>query len=228
MARTRPQFGGFVRGMGILLVVLTIFGLAAVVVYLLSDINHRHFRISQSGDVLTVEQGRFFPIGFGAYDAESDALAQAYRPLELPSQQNIGQSRVFDDRNGLDRALFTLLSGWARQGLEDSEPAALALASTYVRRAEMLPGIAEQQRQQLRGLRADASYRQAESIVTGIAQQLRRAEAAYQLALDLGTAHAAQARVGLLAARDKLRLLGDTHAPPPQHPSEVPIAAPPL
>lgn len=214
MGPTRREFGGFMRGMGIVLVVLVICGLAGIVAYLLGDINHRRFRTSQNGDVLIVEQGRFFPIGFGAYDAESEALAQAYRPIELPPHENVGQAIVFEDKAALDRALFTLLSGWARSRLESPDAATLQLASDYVRRAELLPGIAEEQRQQLRSLRADASFRQAEGIVLGIAQQLRRAEAAYQLAIELGTAHAAQARTGLLSARDKLRLLGDTKAYP--------------
>lgn len=223
MAPTKREFGGFMRGMGILLVVLVITGLAGIVAYLLSDINHRRFRTTQQGDVLVVEQGRFFPIGFGSYDAETETLAQAYRPIELPPHENVGQSIVFDDRTALDRALFTLLSGWARLRLEAPDTATLELASSYVRRAELLPGIAEEQRQQLRSLRADASFRQAEGIVSGIAQQLRRAESAYQLALDLGTAHAAQARVGLVSARDKLRLLGDTKA----HPTELDVVTAP-
>lgn len=223
MVRTKREYGGFVRAMGITLVVLVIVGLAGLVGYLLSDINHRRFRTTQQGDVLVVEQGRFFPVGFSTYEADTEALAQAYKPIELPPRENVGQSIVFDDRNMLDRALFTLLSGWARLRLEASDAAVLELASGYVRRAELLPGIAEEQRQQLRGLRADAAFRQAEGIVVGIAQQLRRAEQAYQLALDLGTAHAAQARVGLVSARDKLRLLEGTNA----HPADLDVVGAP-
>lgn len=214
MVRTKGSHGGFMRAMGILLVLVVIAGLAALVAYLLSDINHRRFRTSQKGDVLVVEQGRFFPVGFADFEADTDTLAQAYRPIELPPHENVGQSIVFDDRAALDRALFTLLSGWARLRLDAPDAPTLALATAYVRRAEMLPAIAEEQRQQLRALRADASFRQAEGIVLGIAAQLRQAEHAYQLAIDLGTAHAAQARVGLASARDKLRLLGDSKTQP--------------
>jgi hypothetical protein len=202
------------RAVGVLTVGLIICGLAFLVAYLLSDINQRRFRTRQSGDILLIEQGRFFPVGFVPYQPDTQALARAYAPILLPPHENVGPSTIYEDRGTLDRALFTLLSGWARSRLDASDEPTLELASLYVQRAEMLPGIAEQQRHALRGLRADAALRQAQSLVQQVGRQLRHAQASYQLALEMGTEHADEARAGLAAVRQKLQRLEQVHPEP--------------
>ncbi|RYF10643.1 MAG: hypothetical protein EOO40_04795 [Deltaproteobacteria bacterium] len=205
----RSERGGFMRAVGVVLVGLLICGLLALVAYQQCFINERHFRTSQVGDKLVVEQGRFFPpIGFTPFHGDTEALQQAYADIPLPPQENVGQSIVFDERTALDRALFTLLSGWASTRMDAADDATLALAQRYVQRAENLPGISEGQRQQLRALRADAALRKGQNLVATIGTQLHAAQSQFQLALDLGTPHSAAARAGLESAQDKLRRLG--------------------
>lgn len=199
--------------------------LVAAIGYLLSDLNHRRFRTLQIGDLWIVEQGRFFPIGFATYHPTTEALAQAYAPIPIPPNEVLLEPSVFEDRAELDRGLFNRLAQWARQRLNASDEATNLLAAQYVRRAELLPGISEDQRVQLRSLRADASYEQGMHLSANLQEQLRRAQAALQLALDLGTTHNVQARQELQNIEKKLQLLnGDPSAqtPPTTHKNIAP------
>ena len=50
-----------------------IIGLGGVVIYLLSDINSRHYRLQTAGSTLVVERGRNMPFGFEPYVPKATA-----------------------------------------------------------------------------------------------------------------------------------------------------------
>jgi hypothetical protein len=228
----RTEYGGIMRTMGITLVGLLIMMLAGAVLYLLSDINHRRYRLALADRILTVEQGRFFPAGFTSYAPETAALRQAYAPITVPQGESVEAGIPFEDRTEIDRALYTRLSTWARPRLQDPDSAVLALGIDYVKRLESLPGLSEGQRRELRSMRADAAFRQGEGLVRGITLTLHHAASQFALALELGTSHPEQARAGLATIDEKLRNMGEALPPdassikatPPLFPAETPEA----
>lgn len=203
---------------GILLAVL-IFGLGAAVVYLLSDINHRHYRLSVVGDTLLLERGQMLPMGFVPYVGDTNALRAAYAPIPLPPNETFPVHGIFEDRSDVDRALFGMLSGWARQRLESTDGPTLELAETYVKRLESLPGLSEEQRIELRTLRANLAFRDGGRLVADLVNQLHRAQAAFHLALELGTTHPGEAQAALNDIARKLQVYEPVAAPPAPPPA---------
>lgn len=173
-----------------------------------------------------VEQGRFFPVGFSYYQPDSTALKEAYAPIDVPMGESVEAGIPFDDRSEIDRALYVRLASWARQRLAASDSAALAMGINYVRRLEALPSLSESQRHELRGMRADAAFRQGEGLLEGIALTLHHAASQFALALELGTSHAEKARADLQTIDEKLRQLGE--APATTGKKDGPAATPPL
>jgi len=170
-----------------ILVTLLIIALAGVVTYLLSDINQRRYRITEDATMLVVERGRFLPFGYQPYVPKADALKLAYAPIPLPQGKSIDEPENYDDRADVDRALFALLAGWARSGLDSKDPTALKQATKYLERSELLPGLSEQQRIDLRTLRADLAYRTGKQLLNQVVETLRQALAEFQLSLEIGT-----------------------------------------
>jgi hypothetical protein len=208
----RTEHGGFVRAMGITLASVMLLGLLGLVGYLLSDINHRRYRLALVDHTLYVEQGRFFPVGYMAYAPDHQALKEAYAPIQVPAGESVEAGIPFEDRSEVDRALYVRLASWARQRLAATDSATLALGIGYVKRLEALPSLSESQRQELRGMRADAAFRQGEGLLQGIALTLHHAASQFALALELGTTHSEKARADLVTIDEKLRQLGE---PPP-------------
>ncbi len=185
MEAAEPRRGG--RRLLALLVGLVIFGLLSAVFYLASDINRRRFRLIAVAGNLVVEQGRMLPVGFTAMAVEADDLKAAYAPIRLPPGEASVTAEVFDDRADVDRALFALLAGWARQRFDANEPGSYELAQTYVRRGELLPGLSEEQRLELRTMRADLAYMNGRRLLGEVKEQLAQALASFKQAQELGT-----------------------------------------
>jgi hypothetical protein len=209
--------GGVKRFFSTLLSVVLILGLAAAVVYLVSDINRRHYRLVVQNGLLLVERGLFFPTGFGPYIPETDALREAYAPVPVPPNEVLASSAPLEDRADVDRTLFSLLSGWARSRMEATDIPTLELAASYVKRLEILPGLSEEQRLELRTLRANLAYRNGRRLMDGVVEQLQKAKAALQLAVELGTAHAEEARAAQAEVDRRLTVYRDL-APAPTSP----------
>lgn len=220
----RTEFGGFVRAFGITLICLGVAALLLLVGYLLSDINHRRYRLAMVAQQLMVEQGRFFPVGYTLYQPDAQPLKEAYSPIPVPQGESVEAGIPFDDRSEVDRALYVRLAGWARQRLVATDSATLAMGINYVRRLEALPSLSESQRQELRSMRADAAFRQGEGLLQGITLTLHHAASQFALALELGTGHAEQARADLAIIDEKLRQLGEApHASGEGHKATPPL-----
>jgi hypothetical protein len=183
------------RFLGRLLGSVLALGIVLTVAGLMSEINHRRYRLRGDQQLLRVERGLLLPVGFGPHhQAGSTAEADAYAPLPLPPGETYGQSPVFDDRTELDRALFNLLYAWAEPRLLGKSAAAARLAVRYVQRLESLPGLTEAQRLQLQQLRAEVAFVRASQLLSGLPDQLRAAQRDLQLTIRLNSPRAAEAK----------------------------------
>lgn len=143
-------------------VVLLVLGLAAAVVFLLSQLNARTYSVEQRGDSLVILKGRNLPVGAAPYVPSDPRLSEAYGPLSLdgpPPATLVGVK--FEDREALDRALFGVLLGRAEQRITSEEPREQEQAMRDMRRAEKLSGITAEQQQSLKRLQAEAAFYQA-------------------------------------------------------------------
>ena len=182
----RREYGGLLRGLMLLVGALGVMMLAASVVYLRSDINRRQYRLQSHNDSLWVERGLFLPLGFGTYDPETADLRAAYAPVPLPEGERLQHLGTFEERGDLDRALFGILSGWARGRLQAHDVPTLDLAALYIRRLELLPGLSEEQRLELRGLRAGLAFRTGLRLIDQVTTDLELARSAFSTAIELG------------------------------------------
>ena len=190
------------------LVVTTIIGvLSAALLYLVSERNYQRFRL-QLDDAqthLVVERGRFFPVGYDAYQPEGDR-ARIYAPIPLPHQGGETAPAASFNQQELDRTLFSILSGWIHQRFDnisaqtpqDEGPS----AEYYVQRIDLLPGISEEQRSELRTLRADLAFYSAEAKLQAVERYLNEAETLYRQAIELRSSKREMAEERLLELRD--------------------------
>ena len=188
-----PERGPVARGLIRLMVALVVVGLLGAVLFLTADLNRRHYRLNAQAGILMVERGRFLPFGFEPYVADSPALRDAYMPISAPPGTVIPPGDVYDDRSDVDRALFTLISAWAQERLAANDAATLELATTYVKRLEILPGLSEAQRLELRRMRADLAFREGGRLLSDIVTHIKRARAAFEEAIALGSSHSDEA-----------------------------------
>src|SRR5712664_3369665 len=142
-----------------LVVVLLIFGLGGAVVFLISQLNARTFRVEVIDNNLVITKGRLFPIGGEPYRPADPALKEAYAaiPLEGTGIGTLAELR-FNDRDDLDRALFDVLSRLASSRINSDDPQVLDRGVYYLRRAEKLSGLTEEQRLVLRGMQSEVAY----------------------------------------------------------------------
>jgi hypothetical protein len=161
--QNRPGFGrratsAFTR----LLVTLLILGLGGAVGFLLSQLNARTFTLAQESGHLVVMKGRMLPTGAAPYRPGDARLADAYAPIPLEGRDvsSLMEQR-FTERDELDRALFPVLEGLARPRVQSDEPAVLEKGLYYLRRAELLSGLSEEQRRTLETMKADVAFFQA-------------------------------------------------------------------
>lgn len=216
----RREAGGIVSALRALLVVGVVLALLAAVAYLLADINHRRYRLAVRQGQLQVERGLFLPVGFGPYEPETATLREVYAPLPVPTSETLNPQGNYDERADVDRALFTLLSGWARQRLDATDSATLELASMYVKRLEGLPSISEEQRGELRLLRANLAFREGGRILLEVQERLRRAQESFHQAILLGSPHATEAQQWMTEIDRRLALSHDV--PPAANPGHAP------
>ena len=187
------------------LTAIFICGLAAAVLYLLSEINHRQYRLATVNDALVVERGRFMPFGFERFEPDTQTLREAYATITIPPGQRVNQAETFADRADMDRALFALLAGWARQRLDATNPETVALTVAYIQRCAILPGVSEEQRQELKRLRGGLAFRNGERMVNEAHARLLAAVDEFELAVRLGTPNAAGARHMITVLKQQLR-----------------------
>jgi hypothetical protein len=159
MAEAKASTGGFSR----LVLWFLIAVLLALVWYLASERNQRHFHLVAQNGAVVIERGRFFPIGTGTADEK------AYEPIALPAGEKAPGEMEFDDQNALDRYLFDLLAGWAQTLAKKNDTHA---AAALVDRLSLLHSLTGAQIQQLAAMSSDLSWDDAQTDLASAAKLL--------------------------------------------------------
>ncbi len=233
-ARRRGERGAGARGF---LLAIAVVALVGVVAYLLAERNSRQWFLVAEDGSLHVKKGIMFPMGRQAFKTDDPSLAQAYAPLKPPPGTKLDEERVFEDRAGLDQALYEMLARWARDDIASEKPEMVERALTGIARAERLQGISAAQRDDLRALRAESGFFEARQLLDKAADALRQARERLRLTSGSSSPHAGDAGEALKLVEPMVddvyragRLLSPTRgAPeaPPRPPATPPAAAGP-
>ena len=189
-AKAHSRTGEHGGAMTVVLLVLAVLGLLTAVGYLAATVNHGRYRFAESNGTLVVERGLLLPLGFEPYRPETEALHTAYAPIQIPPGTTVRAGDVYSERGDLDRALYGVLSGWAKTRINGSDDSSLDLASSYLDRAELLPALSEEQRSELHRLHGEFAYNYALARIASIGSSLQKAREQLQVAVRLGTADA--------------------------------------
>ncbi len=220
-----------------LLTTLFVLALIAAVLFLMSQLNARTFSLQVSDDKLLVMKGRMLPYGAQPFRSSDPALTDAYAPLELHgfNPGAIADQR-FTEREELDRALFALTEQLARPRIVSDEPKTLEEGLYYLRRAEKLQGITEEQRRTLKQLQADVAYYQARTRFEDARKLIVEALVQLKLAAESENRHARSANQMISEVEPAANALGEAlrksvhtlSAPAEQpEPQQQPPQAPP-
>jgi len=189
-------------------VVVVLLALGVAVFELLSQLNARTFTVRQESELLVVHKGRSLPFGSAPFHPSDPLLVDTYAPI--PSERlQVGAllERRFTDRDELDRALFDVLEKLARPKLYSDDAVDLDRGLYFVRRAEKLKGLTEEQRASLKGMQSELSYYLARTRLDDARKQLAEAMSQLQLAADSNDRHARSAHQMLLEVREPSKAL---------------------
>ncbi len=162
---------------------LLVLGLTGAVLVLLSQLNARTYRLEVRDGKLVVMKGRYFPTGSEPFRPSDPALADAYAPLELEGLNPLQiANRTYSDRDELDRALFDVIEVLAKPRVASDDPALLEKGLYYVRRAERLSGLTDEQRLSLKSMKGEVAFYQARGKLDEARKLLGEAMAQLRLA----------------------------------------------
>jgi hypothetical protein len=225
-----------------LLVTLLVLGMSGAVVVLLSQLNARTFTLESRNGQLVVMKGRLLPAGAAPYQPSDARLADTYAPIPLEGQDaSTLLTQRFTERDELDRALFPVLEALARPRIASDEPEKVERGVYYLRRAERLAGLSEEQRTSLKGMVAEVAYYQARQKLDEARRLISEAQAQLKLASESDNRHSRTAAQMLgkvaepsarleEALRDAVRVLSAPRQPPkpePATPDSPPQPPPP-
>jgi len=177
-----------------LLAWVVILGLAAALGYLVSERNSRTWSLVPEEGRLVVMKGLFLPLGRTQFKSSDPVLSKVYAPLVPPPAKVLPEERSFSEQADLDRELFDLLAGWAREDIASADPSRLERGLGYLERALELPALSAAQRDTLAALRAESGYYEARRLIEKARVEL--SEAAEKLRLTAGSrsSHALEAQ----------------------------------
>lgn len=176
-------------GLFALLLLLSLVGTG--VLYFLSQQNHLQFRMVNKSGKLIIEKGRFLPWGFKYYVPVNKDLLPVYAPISLPEGIEINPDEIFNDRTDVDRALFGLLSTWARSRLDSTKNFDLIIQ--YIQRCEKLPGLTNEQQIELTHLRADIAFYKGKKSLKSSTDFFQKALKQFEFSIKSGTSHSKEA-----------------------------------
>ncbi len=187
------------RSLKKLVLALLVLGLGGAVVFLLSQLNARTYKVEVVDGNLVVMKGRLLPTGSEPYRPGDPALKETYAPVPLDG--TIPGSLVneqFTERDQLDRALFEVVSGLARARITSDDPSVLEQGLYYLRRAEKLSGASEEQRQSLKVMHSEVAYYLARSKLDQARSEVAEAISQLKLAATTSNRHAHNANQMIL------------------------------
>ncbi len=213
---------------------LAIILLLGLVLWLLSERNARHWALVYEDGTLSVKKGILFPVGRQSFKTDDPALALAYAPLKPPPSAKLDEERPFEDRAGLDQALYELLAKWARDDIATERPELMERALSWIARADKLANISAGQREDLKNLRAESGYFEARQLLDKGADALRQARERLRLTASSSSSHAGDAGEALRRVDPIVeevyqasRLLAPAGTPRPVDPAAAKPAPPP-
>jgi len=225
--RARSSGGGGARA---LLAWVVILGLLGLVTWLVSERNARTWYLVPDEGRLVVMRGMKLPVGRQPFRTEDPALAQVYEPIVVPPGVAAPSEQAFEDRSGLDQAIYDLVARWARDDIGSGDPARLERGLRLVDRAERLPGLSGTQERDLHELRAESAYHEAKRLLERATAELKDAADKLRAASASRSTHADEARLLLRevepavdAATAALRGVRIQPTPPPS-PAPAPAA----
>jgi hypothetical protein len=168
-------------------------GLAVAVAWLLAERNARQWWIVQEDGKVVVKKGIFFVTGKTPFQSADPETARTYAPIPAPQAGAALVESAYEDRAGLDQALFEILARWARADIQSQQMERMERARSYLGRASRLAGISPAQREQLRVLQAETAFQEAVEHLTQGASALRRALEGLRLAAEARGPVAAEA-----------------------------------
>ncbi len=234
----RPQQGFGSRAMRTLtrlVVTLLVLAMGGVVAVLLSQLNARTFTLKLESDHLVVLKGRLLPWGAVPYHPSDARQADAYAPIPLEGHEVPASllSQRFTERDELDHALFPILEALARPRIASDEPRRVERGVFYLRRAEQLTGISDEQRTTLKRLQAEVAYYQARQKLDDARKLMSEAMAQLRLAAESDNRHSRSAHQMLTrveppiaALEQSLREAVHTLSAPPSRAPPPPSPAP--
>ncbi len=222
-----------------LTVAVLLIGLSGAVVYLVSYLNSKTFTLQVREGKLVVLKGRFLPVGAEPYQPGDPGLIDAYAPIpvEGPVPPSLLDQR-FGDRDALDRALFSYLEQVAQPRVKSDDPAVLERGLFYLRRAERLSAMTEDQRAALKRLQAEVSFYQARTHLDEARRLLAESLAQLRLAAQSESRHARAANQMITSIETPAKELEEAlrkavhtlsapaDAAPPEAPAPAPVPAP--
>jgi hypothetical protein len=232
---SQPSFGArLLRALRNMLIFGVLLAAAGAALASLSMLNARTFSLEVRDGKLVVLKGRLMPMGFEPWQPTDPGQADAYAPLDLQGNTALAVvGQRFADRDELDRAFFGVIELLARPRTQSESPKDLELGSAYVRRAEHLTGLTDEQKATLKHLHADVAFYLARNGLDDARKQLDEALAQLKLASDVDAKHAREANQMLLAVEPQVKTLSDAlraavhslSAPPPAPAPVVPSPA---
>jgi hypothetical protein len=224
------------RALTRLLVTLLVLALGGAVAFLLSQLNARTFTLAVESGHLVVMKGRMLPWGAAPFRPSDVGLADTYAPIPLETY-DVPQSLLmqrYTERDELDRALFTQLEALARPRIASDEPQRIERGVYYLRRAERLTGISEEQRASLKRMQAEVAYYQARQKMDDARRLITEALAQLRLASESDNRHARTAHQMLTLVEpatttleEALRKAVHTLSAPPSRDAQPPAPATP-
>lgn len=184
---------------------------AGAAVYALSQVNARTFVLEVQNGQLVVMKGKMMPTGAAPWAPSDPKLVDAYAPIDLEGNVALTvNGQKFEDRDELDRALFSVLEMLARPRLASDVPAELEKGLALVRRAEKLNGLTDDQRTSLKKMQSDVAFFLAKIRLDDARRQLEEALVQLKLAAESDSKSKAQASLMLLAVEPQVKLLATT------------------
>jgi len=172
---------------------LVVLALVVVVGWLLAERNARQWWLVPEDGRLVVKKGVFFVTGKTSFKTDDPELSRTYAPLAPPPGAALPPEQSFDDRAGLDQALFGLLARWARDDIRSDQPERIQAARGELHRAARLAGVSSAQRDELKGLQGETAFYEAAFDLEQGADLLRRAAEQLRLASEARGPVAAEA-----------------------------------
>jgi hypothetical protein len=193
-----------------LIVTTVVLALGGATVFLLSQINSKTFTLENRDGKLVVLKGRMMPMGADPWLPADAALADAYAPIELEGTSPMGVINVkYEDRDSLDRALFSVIEGLARPRVQSDEPKNLEQGLYFLRRGEKLSGLTDEQRLTLKTMRTDVAFYTARKKLEDGQRQVEEALAQLKLAGAADSKHSREANQMISTVEPQARALAE-------------------